>query len=113
MFTEAKVLAVSRWVLFGVAIMGIVIAVPLIRGSVAPNAVYGFRTAKTLSDPAIWYAANSYMGWCLAAAGAVSAALIALRPAQWRWGPLFDILSLVVPLVAATIASMMYFDSLT
>ena len=40
----------------------IVDAIPLIRGQVAPNASYGFRTPKTMSNAAHWYAANAFSG---------------------------------------------------
>ena len=43
------------------------LAVPLIRGKVPPNPLYGFRTPRTLADPAVWYPANRHAGrWMLA-----------------------------------------------
>jgi uncharacterized membrane protein len=45
--------------------------VPLALGRVRPNSTYGFRTAKTLSDPAIWYAANRFAGIDLIGVGLV------------------------------------------
>ncbi len=53
----------------GVMFMGI--SIPLILERVPPNRAYGFRTAKTLSDPQIWYAANRASGHDLLVAGAV------------------------------------------
>ena len=48
----------------------VAVSVPLIRRRVKPNLVYGFRVAKTLSDPGVWYAANEYAGRMLLRAGA-------------------------------------------
>ncbi|MDB5300481.1 MAG: hypothetical protein JWO87_2144 [Phycisphaerales bacterium] len=45
--------------------------VPLALGRVGPNSIFGFRTAKTLSDPAIWYAANRSVGIDLIGVGVV------------------------------------------
>lgn len=45
------------------------IGIPFIKGVIPPNAVAGFRTAKTMSDPAVWYEANRIMGWDLLWAG--------------------------------------------
>jgi uncharacterized membrane protein len=53
--------------LVGVMFMGI--SIPLIRGKVAPNHFYGFRTAKSLSDPRIWYEINRLSGGDLLLAG--------------------------------------------
>jgi SdpI/YfhL protein family len=36
---------------------------------VGPNPWYGFRVAKTLSDPRIWYSANRIVGYDLCATG--------------------------------------------
>ncbi|GGC63427.1 SdpI family protein [Undibacterium terreum] len=44
------------------AIFGLYLSLPLWLGEVAPNTVTGFRTAKTMSDPKIWYAVNSVVG---------------------------------------------------
>jgi hypothetical protein len=46
-----------------------IIAIPLVIGMIPPNNWYGFRTPKTLSSPAIWYAANRAMGWFFIGAG--------------------------------------------
>lgn len=45
-----------------VGLLFVGISIPLIRGRVPPNHFYGFRTAKTLSDPRIWYEANRISG---------------------------------------------------
>ncbi len=46
-------------------------AIPLIRGEVTPNGSYGFRTSKTMSDTAHWYAANAFSGRITIVAGIV------------------------------------------
>jgi len=60
--------------LYGLAgLMFIGVGVPLMRERVPPNAWYGFRTPKTLSDPQIWYSANRVAGIDLIIAGAILA----------------------------------------
>jgi uncharacterized membrane protein len=44
----------------GVFFVGL--SIPLILNRVPPNRFYGFRTAKTLSDPKIWYEVNHISG---------------------------------------------------
>ncbi len=53
---------------------------PLILGKVKPNAVYGFRTPKTLSNDEIWYAANRTAGWDMVLAAVVCVCLWFARP---------------------------------
>jgi hypothetical protein len=53
----------------------VIAAIPMILGKVPPNRVYGFRTAKTLSSPEIWYPANRIAGWWAIAAGVAAACL--------------------------------------
>lgn len=36
------------------------ISIPLIYGKIGPNPWYGFRVPKTLSNPNVWYPANTY-----------------------------------------------------
>ena len=40
----------------------ILVSVPLARGTVKPNKLYGLRTRATLADERVWYEANSYAG---------------------------------------------------
>ena len=44
------------------ATLMMIFSVPMIQGNVKPNRIYGFRTAKTLADPKVWYPANRVMG---------------------------------------------------
>jgi uncharacterized membrane protein len=46
-----------------------VLGIPMALGMVPPNRYYGYRTAKTLASPGLWYKANRIAGWCLAIAG--------------------------------------------
>ena len=55
----------------GVGWLFIALSIPLIKERVPPNSFYGFRTAKTLSDPKIWYAINHISGIDLLIAGAL------------------------------------------
>ncbi len=47
------------------------LSVPMIRGQVRPNSIYGVRTAKTLGDESAWYRGNAYGGRLLFRAGLV------------------------------------------
>ena len=82
------------------------ISVPLILRLVPPNGVYGFRIALTRSNPAIWYAANAFMGWALLLAAVAGATLVAMLPAtvkRWMvWAAFF------VPVFGAIVASFLY-----
>jgi len=55
----------------GVGMLFVALSIPLIQERVPPNAFYGFRTAKTLSDPKIWYEINRLSGIDLLIAGAL------------------------------------------
>jgi uncharacterized membrane protein len=47
------------------AISGLVLAglsVPMIRGKIPPNGLYGFRIPATLENPQLWYKVNTYAG---------------------------------------------------
>jgi len=46
----------------GTGLLFILIGLPLMRGRVAPNAIYGFRTPTTLKHPDIWYPVNALSG---------------------------------------------------
>ncbi len=60
---------INTLVFSGIGLLFIVLGLPLIRRSVKPNAWYGFRVKKTLSNIDIWYAANRVMGYDMLAAG--------------------------------------------
>jgi uncharacterized membrane protein len=52
-----------------VGVLYIGLGIPLLRGRVRPNAWYGCRTQKTLSNEKIWYAVNRVTGRDLIIAG--------------------------------------------
>lgn len=43
-------------------VLMILLSLPLARGNVKPNKLYGLRTRGTLADERVWYEANSYAG---------------------------------------------------
>src|SRR6185295_16009053 len=72
------------------ALVGILFAglsIPLIKNRVPPNRYYGFRTAKTLSDPEIWYKVNHLSGNDLCLAGVlitISSLMMLLIAQAWK-----------------------------
>ena len=62
----------------GVILMAL--SIPLIRGRIPPNGLYGFRVKKTLAEPRIWYPVNTYAGkWLLVIGVWVIFAALTLR----------------------------------
>ncbi len=61
-----------------IGLLSVVVAVPLIKGKVKPNALYGFRVPQTLNDPAVWYAVNAHFGRRLLVTGIATALAAAL-----------------------------------
>ncbi len=47
----------------------VALSLPLIFKIVRPNPIYGFRVAKSIDNPEIWYAVNSYSGKRILVAG--------------------------------------------
>ncbi|MDB5319685.1 MAG: rane protein of unknown function [Phycisphaerales bacterium] len=47
----------------------IAMSIPLLRGWVGPNPIYGFRVRRTLANREVWFAANRYAARWMAAAG--------------------------------------------
>ena len=56
----SNIYALAGSVIFLGVLMG-GMALPFLAKRVPPNSTFGFRTAKTLSDPEIWYTANIFM----------------------------------------------------
>lgn len=54
-----------------VALLFFALGLPLVRRSVPPNWLYGFRLPQTVNDPELWYPANEYAGRWLIALGAL------------------------------------------
>lgn len=60
--------------IFGVVgALFIILSIPLIQRRVPPNAIYGVRTTKTLSNKKLWYDANHFFGKDLLTAGLIIA----------------------------------------
>lgn len=66
-----------------VSVVVTALGIPLWVAMVKPNRFYGLRTAATLADEAVWYAANRATGRDLVVAGGVSLFLSAFLP---EWG---------------------------
>ena len=62
------------------------LVLPLALGRVPPNALYGFRTPRTLTDDEVWYGVNRPAGWALFFGGLVGAlgSLVGLATARSR-----------------------------
>lgn len=58
----------------GSGLLLIGLSIPMIRGRVKPNWIYGFRVPKTVNDPDVWYQANAYAGKWLLFTGVVTLA---------------------------------------
>src|SRR4051812_47937610 len=86
------------------------VCVPLIRRRVPPNAAYGFRTPKTLSNDRVWYEANAVSGRYLLLATIVSAlitvvALIKIpSPQSWLISGSGLMATMLMALVASFVA---------
>jgi hypothetical protein len=87
------------------------ISIPLILRLVPPNGIYGFRTGATQSSRAIWYPANTFSGWALLAAAAISATLLGVLPPTVKRWLLWA--TFVIPVIGALIASLAYVSRLT
>lgn len=103
----------------GLGMFMVSLAVPMLMRWVRPNAIYGFRTAKTLSSESVWYAANRFAGASLVGAGLVIAAIsialfrsAGLAASKAPWSPDTMILmflgALFVPLLCSVTASLLY-----
>lgn len=70
--------------LFGSAILLIVLGVPLMQRKVPPNWAYGVRIKATMSDDAIWYAVNEKSGRDLVVLGVAYLAALILAHTLFR-----------------------------
>ena len=88
------ILAAIMVALYGIILIGF--AGPMQRGELPPDRTVGLRTAATLSDPAVWYAAHAASGRDFAYFGVVLIAAAAVLP--WLLGrtalPVFLVLVL-------------------
>lgn len=92
----------------GVGVLMIGLAIPLIRGRVAPNLLYGLRIRATLEDEAIWYPANRHAGRGLVGCGVtVIVGSLALYLVPWPegMGTAFYVLALTALLLISTVTT--------
>jgi hypothetical protein len=66
---------ITTYIPFGIPLVTILVALPLVMQKVPPNLWYGFRTRRTLSDSKLWYRANYLGGVGLLYASIVSFAI--------------------------------------
>jgi uncharacterized membrane protein len=83
-------------------------SVPMILKLVPPNGFYGLRTPKTLANTDLWFRANRFAGCALFIAAATSAAVFLAVPEYAAGRSLVGVLILVVPLITAVVASLVY-----
>ena len=100
----------KRAQLIASCILFMIISIPLVLRVVPPNSVYGFRTASTQSNPAVWCPANAFMGWALIVAAAISAIVLMLLPATVKRWLLWA--AFLVPVFGAIVASFVYVNAL-
>ncbi len=97
----------------GVGLLWILLALPLIARRIPRNALYGFRTPKTLSSDDVWYPANAYMGRGLYHCGRLLIAMGLLLFVAQPWlsfGTVsaLSMAALLVPLVVTVVLSLAY-----
>jgi uncharacterized membrane protein len=94
------------WLLIA-CLLSAITSLPLALRMVPPNPLYGFRTRFTRSSPAIWYAANAFVGRLMLAGSVVSAMLLIYGPERYaaRWTPVAIV---VAPIALATLAGFVY-----
>ena len=81
------------------------VSIPLILQVVPPNRWYGIRTAKTLSDRALWFRANRFAGWAFLGAAMASAAIFIVAP---EVASSYGAVALVMPVGVALFLSLAY-----
>jgi uncharacterized membrane protein len=103
----------SPMMFIGLCGLFIILSIPLILAKVPPNGLYGFRTRKTMSDTAIWYKANKFLGYAIVLSSIVS--LMVLLVSNMMPGLLprpvfihYANMVLIVPIIGALIASSIY-----
>ena len=60
---DDKQLLLVIYLIMGMFLIGL--SIPLMKNKIKPNGLYGFRVAKTLDNPEIWYAANHHYSYRL------------------------------------------------
>jgi len=96
------------------AIIFFLLSIPLICGIVPPNRGYGIRTAKTMSEPGIWYSANKFGGWALLVSSGIYLAMTVVSPSADRdftiW--LFHLSAFSIPLLVSLLLIRRYINKL-
>lgn len=102
------------WLIVGVGVLLSAVSVPLWRGRVQPNRLYGFRTPRLTSDPRVWYPANKVMGRDLFFAGIAvvvgTLVLGAVTPVGTE-PALLPLLSVILGPILAAVLHSFYFAS--
>jgi uncharacterized membrane protein len=107
----------SPLMFIGLCVVFIVLSIPLILEKVPPNGLYGFRTRKTMSDTAIWYKANKFLGYSILLSSVLSLMVLALsdvlpgvlpQPVFIHYANMI----LIVPIMCALAASSIYLRKL-
>jgi hypothetical protein len=92
------------------------LSIPMIYKKIKPNGLYGFRVKRTLENPEIWYAVNSYSGkWLFATGFIVILASIILNYVPGISLDTYALSALAIfsiAFVIAIIASVRYMNSL-
>jgi uncharacterized membrane protein len=103
--------AYQQLVFIGLGALFVVTGLPFAMNLIKPNPIGGVRTRKTLSDPRIWYLANSYWGKASILIGiitivfAVVLHLTAMPPATYSS---ICVLVLLGGLMVASVATLIY-----
>jgi uncharacterized membrane protein len=90
------------------------LSIPLILGLVPPNRGYGIRTAKTLSEPRLWYSANNFGGWALLISSGIYLVMTLVSPSADRdftvW--LIHLAAFAIPLLLSILLIRRYISRL-
>ena len=95
--------------LYAIWIFIFILSIPMAFNLVPPNRAFGFRTAKTLSNPQIWRQANAFSGWIFLAAALVGIGITYFKPG---FASSHGTLLLLSILAVALIISLIYLNYL-
>jgi uncharacterized membrane protein len=84
-------------------------SIPLLLRKIPPNGIFGFRTARTLSSPEIWYPANVFSARAMLVAMSLTAALTWIVPDEFPG--LFPVLLLLAAVLIVLVASLLHLRS--
>jgi len=96
------------------SIIFLILSIPLILGLVPPNRGYGIRTAKTMSEPRLWYSANKFGGWALLVSSGIYLAMTLVSPSAEKdftvW--LCHLVAFAIPLLVSLLLIRRYISRL-